>query len=80
MGILTYSPLSGGWLSGSWSKDSSPTSPARQRLAKRFDMALPENQRKLVAVEQLPAAGRPFRWTGTTARFTLPAWGTGSCA
>src|SRR5207244_10986780 len=32
MGILTYSPLSGGWLSGSWSADSSPTSPARQRL------------------------------------------------
>jgi aryl-alcohol dehydrogenase-like predicted oxidoreductase len=53
MGILTYSPLSGGWLSGSWSKDSSPTSPARQRLAKRFDMSLPENQRKLEAVEQL---------------------------
>ncbi len=53
MGILTYSPLSGGWLSGSWSKDSSPTSPARQRLAKRFDMSLPENQRKLDAVEQL---------------------------
>src|SRR3954470_9904194 len=53
MGILTYSPLSGGWLSGSWSKDSSPTSPARQRLAKRFDMSLPENQRKLEAVQQL---------------------------
>jgi aryl-alcohol dehydrogenase-like predicted oxidoreductase len=53
MGILTYSPLSGGWLSGSWSKDSSPTSPARQRLAKRFDMSLPENQRKLEAVGQL---------------------------
>src|SRR5829696_7623746 len=27
MGILTYSPLGGGWLSGSWSADSSPTSP-----------------------------------------------------
>src|SRR3954452_14018518 len=53
MGILTYSPLSGGWLSGSWSADSSPTSPARQRLAERFDMSLPENQRKLEAVEQL---------------------------
>src|SRR4051795_7158853 len=25
MGILTYSPLAGGWLSGSWSADSSPT-------------------------------------------------------
>src|SRR5690242_14922822 len=53
MGILTYSPLGGGWLSGSWSADSSPTSPARQRLAKRFDMALPENQRKLEAVRAL---------------------------
>ena len=49
MGILTYSPLAGGWLSGSWTADSSPTSPARQRLAARFDMSLPENQRKLDA-------------------------------
>src|SRR3954451_7287255 len=51
MGTLTYSPLAGGWLSGSWTADSSPTSPARQRLAARFDMSLPENQRKLEAVE-----------------------------
>jgi aryl-alcohol dehydrogenase-like predicted oxidoreductase len=53
MGILTYSPLAGGWLSGSWTADSAPTSPARQRLVARFDMSLPENQRKLEAVEQL---------------------------
>jgi aryl-alcohol dehydrogenase-like predicted oxidoreductase len=53
MGILTYSPLAGGWLSGSWTAESSPTSPARQRLAARFDMSLPENQRKLEVVEQL---------------------------
>jgi aryl-alcohol dehydrogenase-like predicted oxidoreductase len=57
MGILTYSPLAGGWLSGSWTADSSPTSPARQRLAARFDMSLPENQRKLEAVEQLAKVG-----------------------
>jgi aryl-alcohol dehydrogenase-like predicted oxidoreductase len=55
MGILTYSPLAGGWLSGAWTADSSPTSPARQRLAKRFDMSLPENQRKLEAVQALQA-------------------------
>src|SRR3954449_4248049 len=64
MGILTYSPLSGGWLSGSWTADSSPTSPARQRLAARYDMSLPANQRKLDAVEQLAkiadAAGMPL--------------------
>jgi aryl-alcohol dehydrogenase-like predicted oxidoreductase len=53
MGILTYSPLAGGWLSGSWSADSSPTSPVRRRLAARLDMSLPENQHKLEAVEQL---------------------------
>jgi aryl-alcohol dehydrogenase-like predicted oxidoreductase len=53
MGILTYSPLAGGWLSGRWSVDSSPTSPARQRLVARFDMTLPENRRKLEATEQL---------------------------
>ncbi|MEZ0293297.1 MAG: aldo/keto reductase [Solirubrobacteraceae bacterium] len=53
MGTLTYSPLAGGWLSGGWTADSSPTSPARQRLAARFDMSLPENQRKLDAVGQL---------------------------
>ena len=40
-------------ISGSWTADSSPTSPARRRLAARFDMAPPENQRELEAVEQL---------------------------
>jgi aryl-alcohol dehydrogenase-like predicted oxidoreductase len=44
MGILTYSPLAGGWLSGSWTAERSPTSPARQRLAARFDMSLLESQ------------------------------------
>src|SRR3954454_16012348 len=53
MGILTYSPLGGGWRSGRWSADSSPPSPARRRLAARFDMSLPENQRKLEAVAKL---------------------------
>jgi len=53
MGILTYSPLAGGWLSGSWTAESAPTSPARQRLTRRFDMTLPENRRKLEAVEHL---------------------------
>src|SRR3954462_589106 len=53
MGILTYSPIGGGWLSGSWTAESSPTSPARQRLVARFDMSLPENQRKLEAVDRL---------------------------
>ena len=58
MGVLTYSPLAGGWLSAAGRADSSPTSPARQRLAARFDMSLPENQRKLEAVEELASSRR----------------------
>ena len=55
LGVLSYSPLAGGWLSGRWSAEATPTSPARQRLVARFDMSLPENQRKLEAVEALGA-------------------------
>lgn len=53
MGALTYSPLSGGWLSGKWRKDaaSAPTSSARPSA--RFDMSSPANQRKLDIVEEL---------------------------
>jgi hypothetical protein len=36
-----------------WSAEATPTSPARQRLVDRFDMSLPENQRKLEATEAL---------------------------
>jgi aryl-alcohol dehydrogenase-like predicted oxidoreductase len=55
MGVLSYSPLAGGWLSGRYRKDATegPTSVARQRLANRFDLGLPENQRKLEATGQL---------------------------
>jgi aryl-alcohol dehydrogenase-like predicted oxidoreductase len=58
MGVIPYSPLAGGWLSGRYRKDTDargPMSPARQRLANRFDLSLPENQRKLEAAEQLAA-------------------------
>jgi aryl-alcohol dehydrogenase-like predicted oxidoreductase len=56
MGVIPWSPLAGGWLSGRWRKDAgelSPTSPARQRLTARFDLSLPANQRKLDAAEAL---------------------------
>jgi aryl-alcohol dehydrogenase-like predicted oxidoreductase len=54
-GVLSYSPLAGGWLSGRYRRDeqTGPASPARQRLANRFDLSLPENQRKLDAAEGL---------------------------
>lgn len=54
MGVLTYSPLSGGWLSGRWRKGA-PSRPASRapRPAARFDMTSPANQRKLDVVEEL---------------------------
>jgi aryl-alcohol dehydrogenase-like predicted oxidoreductase len=56
MGVIPWSPLSGGWLSGRWRKgadDLKPTSHARRRLTARYDLSLPENQRKLDAADKL---------------------------
>ncbi len=57
MGVIPYSPLAGGWLSGRYRREATeiadPVSPARRRLADRFDLDLPANQRKLDAVEAL---------------------------
>ena len=55
MGVLSYSPLAGGWLSGRYRKNGTegPTSVARKQLANRFDLDLPVNQRKLEAADQL---------------------------
>jgi aryl-alcohol dehydrogenase-like predicted oxidoreductase len=54
MGVISYSPLTGGWLSGRWRKDSGQQASSRaDRLPERFDLSTPANQRKLDAVEQL---------------------------
>src|SRR6185436_15413604 len=54
MGVITWSPLAGGWLSGRYRKDAAlPASTRAERLPARFDMSLPANQRKLDAVDQL---------------------------
>jgi aryl-alcohol dehydrogenase-like predicted oxidoreductase len=54
MGVMSYSPLAAGWLSGRWRKDSGQQSSSRaSRLPERFDLSTPENQHKLDAVEQL---------------------------
>jgi aryl-alcohol dehydrogenase-like predicted oxidoreductase len=56
MGVIPWSPLSGGWLSGRWRKnanDLEPMSPARKRLTARYDLSLPANQHKLDAAEAL---------------------------
>ena len=53
MGILTYSPLGGGWLSGRWRAGNATTPTSAARPKARFDMATEANQRKLEIVENL---------------------------
>jgi aryl-alcohol dehydrogenase-like predicted oxidoreductase len=54
MGAITWSPLAGGWLSGRYRKGQPlPETTRAQRVPRRYDMSLPENQRKLDAVEAL---------------------------
>ena len=59
MGVLTYSPLAGGWLSGKYRKDhvvSGPGSATRGRLFPGvYDSANPANAAKLDAAEALGA-------------------------
>jgi aryl-alcohol dehydrogenase-like predicted oxidoreductase len=48
MGVLSWSPLAGGWLSGRYRKDAgTPDSTRSARLPARYDLSRPENQRKL---------------------------------
>jgi aryl-alcohol dehydrogenase-like predicted oxidoreductase len=54
MGVIPWSPLAGGWLTGKWRKgQDAPGSTRAARLPQRYDLSLPANQRKLDAVEQL---------------------------
>jgi aryl-alcohol dehydrogenase-like predicted oxidoreductase len=54
MGVIPWSPLAGGWLSGRYRKDTEiPVSSRAQRLPHRFDLSLPENQAKLDAADEL---------------------------
>jgi aryl-alcohol dehydrogenase-like predicted oxidoreductase len=54
MGVIPWSPLAGGWLSGRWRKGAdTPTSTRAERLPQRYDLSLPGNQRKLEAADAL---------------------------
>jgi aryl-alcohol dehydrogenase-like predicted oxidoreductase len=50
MGVIPWSPLAGGWLSG---RSSHAQSTRAQRLPQRYDPSLPGNRSKLEAVQQL---------------------------
>ena len=54
MGVIPWSPLAGGWLSGRYRKDGdTPTSHRAERIPARYDLSLPGNQRKLEAADAL---------------------------
>jgi aryl-alcohol dehydrogenase-like predicted oxidoreductase len=57
MGVIPWSPLAGGWLSGKFRRgregDAEPSSRRAQMLPQRYDLSLPENQRKLDAADAL---------------------------
>jgi len=54
MGVIPWSPLASGWLSGKWRKGVTPPSSSRSGIFPQlFDLSRPANQRKLEAAEAL---------------------------
>jgi aryl-alcohol dehydrogenase-like predicted oxidoreductase len=54
MGVIPWSPLAGGWLSGRWRLGAEDlTSRRAAMIPDRYDMSLPGNQRKLEAADAL---------------------------
>jgi aryl-alcohol dehydrogenase-like predicted oxidoreductase len=56
MGVIAWSPLCGGWLTGRYRRDQpipKESRAARLRVPERYDQQSPENQRKLDLVEDL---------------------------
>src|SRR5579871_5604931 len=56
IGVISWSPLAGGWLSGRYRKGQEPPPSTRsERLPWRYDLSLPANQAKLDAADALAA-------------------------
>ncbi len=54
MGVIPWSPLAGGWLSGRFRKGQDlPSTGRAARMPQRYDLSIPVNQAKLEAVVQL---------------------------
>ena len=54
MGVIPWSPLAGGWLSGRWRKGADGlTSRRSERLPQRYDLSIPANEAKLEAATAL---------------------------
>jgi len=53
MGVLSWSPLAGGWLSGAFGPGKDNTSRRSTMIPHHYDMSLPGNQQKVQAVGEL---------------------------
>ena len=53
MGVIPWSPLAGGWLSGKWRHGADPESRRAALVPDRYDLTQPANQRKLDAADAL---------------------------
>src|SRR5665213_1237503 len=54
MGVIPWSPLAGGWLTGRYRKGQEPPQSMRaERIPGRYDLSIPENQTKLDAADKL---------------------------
>jgi aryl-alcohol dehydrogenase-like predicted oxidoreductase len=54
MGVIPWSPLAGGWLSGKYRKgEDAPHSNRSKRMPARYDLSVPGNQAKLEAADAL---------------------------
>jgi aryl-alcohol dehydrogenase-like predicted oxidoreductase len=54
MGVIAWSPLAGGWLSGRWRKGADDLTSRRAALIpQRYDLSIPANQAKLDAADAL---------------------------
>ena len=53
LGVLVWSPLASGWLSGAVRRDREVTTNRATFLPQRFDLAVPANRARMDAVEQL---------------------------
>ena len=63
MGVIPWSPLAGGWLSGQAGARARTTSTSRRSalIPQRYDLSIPANQAKLDAADALGAARRRDR-------------------
>jgi aryl-alcohol dehydrogenase-like predicted oxidoreductase len=72
MGVIPWSPLAGGWLTGRYRLGQEiPQSRRAERVPSRYDMSLPGNQRKLEAADAL---ARLAEETGVTLIEMAVAW------